>query len=659
MQIPYLRDLEIRKKFMLFVGGSVALFFVAIGIFVVNNTARLTRETTTTEIEHQLGAKAHEIEQFFAERARIAETLLLNPSFLRYFTSHESSSISDLDRSGLAAAVDYFTAIVENDPAVLAAFFAHAETEDYYRDRVPAHPTGLVAMPGYSLKDRPWWKEAVAADRLYLTSPFQDMATGDTIVTIQSTVRNSNRNFLGVGGVDVLLTTVGQLVDQVRYQDQGSAFLMDEKGEIIFFSGADLEVGTMLADLDTQFSDAKGFAELAARTLSGDTSPTEVVWQNEKRIVLQAPIQAESPHVNWTLGGVLPQKAISAPIKRGVLLSILGVLLTIIAISAIILVTSRIIVTGPLKDLLERFQDIAVGEADLTRRVEVSARDEIGLLGESFNIFAAGIQKDIQETADQSMVIAHATEQMRSHSQQIASANEETSSQANLVSSAAEQVNANVQSVAIATEELNANTREIEASASEAAQVANRAVQIAGATQLTFDQLSESGITIDNVVKVIYAIAKQTNLLALNATIEAARAGEAGRGFAVVAEEVKTLANQTAIATEQISAAADSISKHTGVAGGAIGEISGIIRSIYDIQTTIASGVEEQTATTAEIARSVTEAANGSSEIAERIAGIATAVQQTAIASSASHKGADELSATVAELNRIVGRFTY
>ena len=128
---------------------------------------------------------------------------------------------------------------------------------------------------------------------------------------------------------------------------------------------------------------------------------------------------------------------------------------------------------------------------------------------------------------------------------------------------------------------------------------------------------------------------------------------------AVVADEVKKLANQTAQATEEISSAAEVISNHTRVAGDAIGEISEIIRQIHDIQTTIASGVEEQTATTAEIAHSVAEAATGSSEMAERIAGIAAAVQQTAVASTSSHKGADELAAMAEELEKIVGRFTY
>jgi methyl-accepting chemotaxis protein len=154
-------------------------------------------------------------------------------------------------------------------------------------------------------------------------------------------------------------------------------------------------------------------------------------------------------------------------------------------------------------------------------------------------------------------------------------------------------------------------------------------MQVAETTNATVGKLGDSSIEIGNVIKVITSIAEQTNLLALNATIEAARAGEAGKGFAVVANEVKDLARETAKATEDIGRRVEAIQADTREAVDAIAEISSVIARINDYQTTIASAVEEQTATTNEMSRNVAEAAMGSTEIAQNIVGVATAAQTT------------------------------
>ena len=194
---------------------------------------------------------------------------------------------------------------------------------------------------------------------------------------------------------------------------------------------------------------------------------------------------------------------------------------------------------------------------------------------------------------------------------------EQTSAEAGVASSAAEQVSTNVQTVATGVEEMAASIKEIARNAAEAAKVATVGVGVAEKTNATVAQLGESSAEIGKVIKVITSIAGQTNLLALNATIEAARAGEAGKGFAVVANEVKELAKETAKATEDISRRSRRSSATPTRRWQAIDQIGQIVNQINEIQGTIASAVEEQTATTNEIGRNIAEAAKGSTEIAQ------------------------------------------
>jgi len=214
---------------------------------------------------------------------------------------------------------------------------------------------------------------------------------------------------------------------------------------------------------------------------------------------------------------------------------------------------------------------------------------------------------------------------MQTTAQSMSTTADQSSALVNAVASAAEETSVNVQTVSSGTEELSSSIAEIGRQVITSAEIARKAVDEAGATDATMQGLAENASRISVVVDLIQTIASQTNLLALNATIEAARAGEAGRGFAVVASEVKSLANQTAKATDEIRSQIASMQTVTTSAVGAIRNISQTIGEINDVTTAIAAAVEEQGAATREIARNIQHAAGGTSEVSSNIVGVSTA----------------------------------
>ncbi|GGL28196.1 hypothetical protein GCM10014719_32080 [Planomonospora parontospora subsp. antibiotica] len=333
-----------------------------------------------------------------------------------------------------------------------------------------------------------------------------------------------------------------------------------------------------------------------------------------------------------------------------------GTLAAALLLAAVLSVRVTRSVVRPLTVVVDALGRVARG--DLTVRLGMTRRDELGRLGRAMDDTAQALHTTVTALTEHSDALATSSAHLSQVSERIAASAEEASAQSGIVAAAAADVSHNVRVVAAGGEEMGAAIRDISTSTSQAASVTAEAVTAAHTTNTLMTRLGTSSTEIGNVVKTITSIAEQTNLLALNATIEAARAGESGKGFAVVAGEVKDLAQETAKATEDIARRVTAIQADVTGAVQAIDRISAITGRIDDHQGAIAAAVEEQTATTGEMNRNVADAAASSDEIAANIAGVAQATAVTTEGVAESRHAAAELAGMSRSLRDLVGRFT-
>ena len=516
----------------------------------------------------------------------------------------------------------------------------------WYRDGDAIEVTALLdyETPGagdYYLLPRDTGRSVAIEPYLY------EVAGEQVLITSLSTPVTVGGRAIGVAGVDMPLATIQEQVGAIRPYDVGRAVLVSSQGVVVGSNRPGDEAGSPAA--------GPGADVVAAAVAGGETVQRTLDGDQGRVVYVAAPIEVGVDQ-HWALLVEIPESAILADAHSLRTMIVLGALLTLLlAAGAAFLVARRLV--APLDALRTRMEEIADGDGDLTARVDETRADEIGRLGAAFNRFAAKVAETVSGIGRASGSLVELSAGMSGVSGRLTGSVEQTSAQAQQVSAVAEQVSRNVQTVAAGAEEMGVSIREIASHATQAARIAGEAVSVAQSTKQTVAKLGDSSRAIGEVVRVITGIAEQTNLLALNATIEAARAGEAGKGFAVVATEVKDLAQETAKATEDITRRIGAIQGDTDSAVAAIARIDEVVTRISDYQTTIASAVEEQTATTSEMSRGVTEAAQGTGSIAHAVVNVSTSSAQTEQDALRARAAADGVAQVTAELSRLVSQF--
>ncbi|MDP3480922.1 MAG: methyl-accepting chemotaxis protein [Desulfoprunum sp.] len=422
------------------------------------------------------------------------------------------------------------------------------------------------------------------------------------------------------------------------------------------------------------------FIKLALQGKSGSGAQTGST--GNKEFVYYSPVDIEGVH--WCMVTTIADKEAFAAVSDLRLIVLILIIVAAMVVAGLALLVAAGLVK-PIKRTVVMLKDIAEGEGDLTRRLDIGSQDELGEMARWFNVFMEKLQLMIKEIAGNTNTLEMSSasltaiagqltlgaENMMQRSNGVAAATEEMSANMNNVAAASEQASTNVNMVAAATEEMTATVQEIAQNSSKARGITEMAVVKANSASAKVNELGKAALEISKVTEVITEISEQTNLLALNATIEAARAGEAGKGFAVVANEIKELARQTASATQQIKTRIEGIQNSTNETVVEISQISKVIDEVNDIVGTIATAVEEQSVSSQEISSNISQASQGieevnqnvnqtstvSSSISSDIADVNKGVQGITLNSSQVNTKAGELAQLAVQLKQIVGRF--